>query len=486
MINKVSIIPLEQFNQDVSIILVTVDQLKKRSFDFSNKELKTALLDLYDSKLFKGEHGETFPLSLNKISFLLVSLGEKKDITSTSIKIIIKKALSHPNFKDATNIELICHNKNESTIKNAIEGTLIGSYSWDKYKSKTDDKKRVTQRNIYIVSPKNKVFDSHAIICESTNFTRDLVNDNADVITSTFLEKTILSLIKDQKNVTIEILNKKELKAKGLNLHLGVNQGSNKEPKLIIVKYNGATKKDKFTAIVGKGITFDSGGLNLKPSGSIETMREDMGGAGAVIGALRNTLLLKLKKNIIFAVGLAENAIGSGSQKPGDVVIGYAKKSVEIANTDAEGRLVLADTISYIIKNYTPDRLINIATLTGACVIALGHDYSGLISNDDALANKLLKSSQETDDRAWQLPNYPELKDSVKSSFADIKNLGYPRGVAGTLTAAEFLRQFVGDTKWAHLDIAGTAFVEGTSRMYYSYGATGAGVRLLTNYLQNN
>ncbi|MBU0468705.1 MAG: leucyl aminopeptidase [Candidatus Omnitrophica bacterium] len=485
MINKVSMIPSEQFNQDVSIILVTVDQLKKRSFAFSDKELKNALLDLYDSKLFKGDHGETFPVSLNKRSFLLVALGDKKDITSTSIKIIIKKALSCPNFKDATNIELVCHNKDESTIKNAIEGVLIGSYSWDKYKSKTEDKKKISQRNIYIVSPKNKVFDSHAIICESTNFTRDLVNDNADIVTSTFLEKTILSLIKDHKNVTVEILNKKELKAKGLNLLLGVNQGSNKEPKLIIVKYKGSTNKDKYTALVGKGITFDSGGLNLKPTGSIETMREDMGGAGAVIGALRNTLLLKLNKNIIFAVGIAENAIGSSAQKPGDVVVGYSKKSVEIANTDAEGRLVLADAISYIVKNYEPERLINIATLTGACVIALGYDYSGLISNDDILAKKLLKASSDTDDRAWHLPNYPELKDAVKSNIADIKNLGFPKSVAGALTAAEFLRQFVGETKWAHLDIAGTAFVEGTSRMYFGHGATGAGVRLLTNYLQN-
>ena len=185
-------------------------------------------------------------------------------------------------------------------------------------------------------------------------------------------------------------------------------------------------------------------------------------------------------------MGLAENAIGSGAQKPGDVVIGYAKKSVEIANTDAEGRLVLADAIAYIVKNYSPDHLIDIATLTGACMVALGYDYSGLISNDDTFAKKLLKASKDTDDRAWHLPNYPELKDSVKSNIADIKNLGFPKGIAGALTAAEFLRQFVGNTKWAHIDIAGTAFVEGSSRMYYDHGATGAGVRLLTNYLQNN
>ncbi|HBG60256.1 MAG: hypothetical protein A2Y03_05405 [Omnitrophica WOR_2 bacterium GWF2_38_59] len=486
MFKHVSFIPYATFKKDISIILITADQLKNRSFNFTDKDLSRSLIGLFESKIFTGDPGQTYPLALNKRFFLLVSLGAQKDITSTSLKILIKNSLLSPNLKDAKNIELICHDQKGSTIKCAIEGALLGTYSWNKYKSKTVDKNNIDEKNLYIISTKNKDLESNITICESTNFTRDLVNDNADFITSAFLEKTILSLVKGRKNISVEILNKKELKAKGLNLLLGVNQGSNKEPKLIIVKYTGSDKKDKYTALVGKGITFDSGGLNLKPTGSIETMREDMGGAAAVIGTLKNALALKIKKNIIFAVGLAENAIGSGSQKPGDVVISYSKKSVEIANTDAEGRLVLADAISYIIKNYEPERLINIATLTGACVIALGYDYSGLISNDDILTKNILKSSIETDDRAWHLPNYPELKDSVKSNIADIKNLGFPKGIAGTLTAAEFLRQFVGDTKWAHIDIAGTAFVEGTSRMYYGHGATGAGVRLLTNYLQNN
>ena len=486
MINNVSIIPSASFNKDVAIILFTTDQIKKKSFIFKNIDLKQSLIALYNSKKLNSDSGYTYPLELNNKYFLLVSLGSQKDLTSTALKILIRKSLLSPHLKEANNIELVCHNLKESTIKCAIEGAIIGTYSWDKYKSKTTGKKNTEQKNLFIVSPKNNYFNSHITVCESTNFTRNLVNDNADVITSTFLEKSILNLIKDKKNITIEILNKKELKANGLNLLLGVNQGSNKEPKLIIVNYKGSSKKDKYTALVGKGITFDSGGLNLKPTGSIESMREDMGGAGAVIGTLRNILLLKPKKNIIFAVGLAENAIGSGAQKPGDVVIGYAKKSVEIANTDAEGRLVLADAIAYIVKNYSPDHLIDIATLTGACMVALGYDYSGLISNDDTFAKKLLKASKDTDDRAWHLPNYPELKDSVKSNIADIKNLGFPKGIAGALTAAEFLRQFIGNTKWAHIDIAGTAFVEGSSRMYYDHGATGAGVRLLTNYLQNN
>ena len=300
------------------------------------------------------------------------------------------------------------------------------------------------------------------------------------------MKKTIKSLIKGKKNISIEILNKKELEDKGLGLLLAVNQGSNKDPKLIIVKYNGSANKGGYTALVGKGITFDSGGLNLKPSGHIETMRCDMAGAAAVLGTLKNTIELNLKKNIIFSFALAENAIGSNAYKPGDVIKSYSGKTVEIGNTDAEGRLVLADAISYIVKNYSPNRIIDIATLTGACVVALGHYYSGFITNDENIVKKLEEASSETDDKIWRLPSYPELKDALKSQIADIKNIGYPRGAAGTLTAGEFLKTFTDKTKWSHLDIAGTAFVEQSKKEYYSYGATGAGVRLLTKYLQSN
>ncbi|MCK5083686.1 MAG: leucyl aminopeptidase family protein, partial [Candidatus Omnitrophica bacterium] len=288
------------------------------------------------------------------------------------------------------------------------------------------------------------------------------------------------------KNISLEILNKKEMKAKKLGLHLAVNQGSKKEPKLIIVKYNGASKKGDYTAFIGKGITFDTGGLNIKPSGHIETMRLDMGGTAAVIGTLKNTIALNLKKNVLFVCALAENAVSSGAYKPGDVIRSYSGKTVEVANTDAEGRLVLADAIAYVVKNYKPSRIIDIATLTGACVVALGNDYTGLMTTDDKFSRGLVRSSNETDDRAWRLPIYPELKDAVKSKIADIRNLGFPKGAAGTITAAEFLHQFTEGTTWAHLDIAGTAFDEGGGRMYFGSGATGAGVRLVTHYLQNN
>ena len=298
------------------------------------------------------------------------------------------------------------------------------------------------------------------------------MNDNDDTVTSDHIEKKIRQLIKGKKNISIEILNKKEMKAKKLGLHLAVNQGSNKEPKLIIVKYNGAAKSGDYTAFIGKGVTFDTGGINLKPSGHIETMRMDMSGAAAVIGTLKNTIALKLKKNVLFVCAVAENAIGSLAFKPGDVIRGYSGKTVEIGNTDAEGRLVLSDAIAYVVKNYKHARRIDIATLTGTCVVALGHYYMRFITNVDKFSRRLVRSSNDTDDRVWRLPIYPELKKSVSSKIADIRNLGYPKGAAGTVTAAEFLHQFTEGTTWAHLDIAGTAVDDGQGRLYFGHGAT--------------
>lgn len=341
-----------------------------------------------------------------------------------------------------------------------------------------------SRQKIRIIANTKKSYEETATICQGVNLTRDLVNDNADTVTSTFLENIIKGLIQKKNNISTEVLNKKELKAKGLNLHLAVNQGSQKEPKLIIVKYKGSSQKDNYTAIVGKGLTFDSGGLNLKSTSHIETMRHDMSGAAAVIGVLKNVISLGVKKNIIFATAIAENCIGPGSYKPGDIIKSYSGKTVEIANTDAEGRLVLADAISYVVKNYKPNKIIDIATLTGACVIALGYDYSGLITTDDTLTKQLMRASNDTDDWLWRLPIYPEISEYIKSKIADLKNIGLPKGAAGASTAAEFIRQFTEGVRWAHLDIAGTAFVEGEGRMYYGYGATGAGVRLLTNYLR--
>ncbi len=326
-----------------------------------------------------------------------------------------------------------------------------------------------------------------SLIDDGVNLARDLANENADNADSEKIEQTIRDIAASDSRCTITVLNETELREEGLNLHLAVNQGSAKEPKLIVVAYRGGKENEPFTALIGKGITFDTGGLNLKPTGSMETMRMDMSGTAAVIGCLHNAIRLNLACNVYFVCAIAENAIGSKSYKPGDVIVGYCGKTVEIANTDAEGRLVLADANSYLARNYKPESIINIATLTGAVVIALGYEYTGLMASHKILADALLQAAQDTDDRAWELPIYPELKEHVKSKVADIRNTGEPK-CAGTLAGGEFLRQFAqcesDALQWAHLDIAGTAKPAKETGLFDN-GATGAGVRLLTQYLLN-
>ncbi|MDE1921224.1 MAG: leucyl aminopeptidase [Candidatus Omnitrophica bacterium] len=431
------------------------------------------------------EKGEVYPVIEKGRVFLFAGLGNTDKLSLTDLRIQVRKALLSGYLKKARSVEIVPHSKNDTAIISIIEGVAIGTYVWDKYKSRDKEDKTVKDKHITINAEPKKAFLDAVNICQGVSLTRDLVNDNADTITSDYLEKTVRGLIKGHKPARLEVLNRKELKARGLNLILAVNQASNKEPKLIIVRYDGAKKNEGYTAIIGKGMTFDTGGLNLKPTGSIETMKIDMAGAAAVCGLLRNALALKIKKNLLFVLGVAENSIGSAAYKPGDVLTGYAGKSVEIGNTDAEGRLVLADAFAYVVKNYKPSKMIDLATLTGACVVALGFDYSGLFSNSDELARELMEASRKTDDRAWHMPLYPEIKEYIKSPIADIKNTSNIKG-AGACTAAEFLHQFTEGTTWAHLDIAGTSYADGHGRMYYGHGATGAGVRLLTHYLLHN
>lgn len=475
-----------KFDKQSTLILVDKEQVKNHNFSFLPKPIQDSARRVLDAGQFCGDHGELFPLIFGKKVLLLAGVGAKSRLTMTTLRSIVRNALLSSWLKKIREVEIVVHEQKDETVKAVIEAALIGTYAWEKYKTPDKNDKTVAKKRVFLAAAPKREYAQAATICEGVNLTRDLVNDNADTITSTYFEKTVRDLVKGTKNISLEVLNKKEMKKYGLGLHLAVNQGSNKEPKLIIVRYHGAAKDGDYTAIIGKGMTYDTGGLNLKPTGHIETMRQDMSGAAAVVGTLKNTLALDLRKNVIFACVMAENAIDALSYKPGDVIRGYSGKTVEIGNTDAEGRLVLADAFSYIIKNYKPARMIDIATLTGACVVALGHDYTGLVASDDKLAQKMSQAAEVTDDRVWRLPIYPELKDSVKSQIADIKNVGFPKGAGGTITAAEFLRQFTEETPWAHLDIAGTAFVEGKHRLYFGHGATGAGVRLLTYYLMNN
>ncbi|MDO5577590.1 MAG: M17 family metallopeptidase, partial [Fibrobacter sp.] len=263
-----------------------------------------------------------------------------------------------------------------------------------------------------------------------------------------------------------------------------VGAGSSTPPRLIIMEYTG-NKNDSFkTALIGKGITFDSGGQNLKPTGHIETMRSDMAGASIVLGVINALVELKAPVNVTGVIAAAHNAIGANAFFPGDIYKSYSGKTIEICSTDAEGRLVLADAISYCINNFKPDKIIDFATLTGAVVTALGEIVAGLFSNNDTLAAKLFDAGEICGERLWRLPMYKMYCDSIKSDIADLRNLSkFKKGTASSITAAAFLKEFVGDIPWAHIDIAGTAFNEGAACGEIPQFATGFGVRLFLEYV---
>ncbi len=481
--------PNIQFNPKISylknssILFLTKKQITAIKTLKLDVCLKDQLVSLVTLQRFSAEQGEIIPLFIKQSLVLIVGLGDDQKISKTSLRVAVKQAIESPHLKGLASLHVFPHANDDETIFGMIEGILVGSYTWQKYIEPVKGKKSLA--TVVIAASFKSIYAQRITICGGVNYTRDLVNDNADVVHSLLMEDELKRLVKGQTNIRLEILKEKDLKKKGLNLLLAVNRASQYPPRLMIAHYQGGKKGSEDLAIIGKGITFDTGGLNLKPTGSIESMREDMAGAAAVLGILKNVLSLGIKKNILFVVAIAENAIGKAAYKPGDVIKAYNGKTVEIANTDAEGRLVLADAIAYVVKNYKPARMIDLATLTGACPVALGNDYTGLMSNDDKFAQKLLDVGQKTDDRTWRLPLYPELKTHLKSQYADLKSTGIPRGIGGTISAAEFLHQFVGEAKWVHLDIAGTAFAEGQGRLYFNYGATGSGVRLVTEFLQD-
>ena len=377
-----------KFTKEAVIVLLTQEQVNNKKLSHLNKTIREQILSLSKSKKFAGQKGETLPLISSKQTILLAGVGKGSEANFSMLRMGLGNIFQSTHFKKAREIEIVPYDQKDLVVTAIIEGFIVGTYAWRKYLTPAKESPLPTVKTLYIVAPAKKIYDEAITICEGVNLARNLINENADVTTSVYLEKIIKDLVHGKRDVRLEILNQKELKAKGLGLHLAVSQGSNKEPKLIIVKYSGGGKSEGYTALVGKGLTFDTGGLNLKPTGHIETMRCDMSGAAAVIATLRNTLALKLKKNIIFAVGIAENAIGPAAFKPGDVYRGYSGKTVEIGNTDAEGRLVLADAIAYVAKNYKPARIIDIATLTKAVEIALGHFYAGLLSRDEKLVKE--------------------------------------------------------------------------------------------------
>ncbi|MEO6029272.1 MAG: leucyl aminopeptidase [Candidatus Binatia bacterium] len=363
-----------------------------------------------------------------------------------------------------------------------VEGFTLAAYTFGKYKSGGETPQEITDLTFVLNDPPDEkalesLWRSIDITLAGVVLARDLVNEPAAVKTPRFIADVAKKLGKEA-GIGVEVWEPKRIAAENLAGLIAVARGSNEEPRFLRLRYEakGATKR---IALVGKGITFDSGGLSLKPAKSMETMKCDMAGAAAVLGTMIALGRLKLAVNVDAFIPITENLPGGKAQKPGDVIRFRNGKTVEVLNTDAEGRLVLADALT-LAADLKPDAIIDLATLTGACMVALGTQVAGLFANDQKLADRLLAISVETGEPLWQLPLVAEYKDDIKSAVADLKNIG--GGHAGSITAALFLQEFVGSTPWVHLDIAGPAFLE-KGLPYAPKGGTGFGVRTLLRYL---
>ena len=364
-------------------------------------------------------------------------------------------------------------------------GFNLKSYTFDKYK--TINKEKINKKIVLkiITSHKEKMMkDSkyYEAIKEGVFLSRDLVSEPPNVLNPKKYTEEIKKLTK--LGLKVEILNEAKLKKLGMNSLLGVGQGSENETFLVIIKWNGAKNNfGKPLAFVSKGVCFDTGGISLKPARFMEEMKYDMGGSAVVVGLMKSFALRKAKVNAVGVVGLVENMPDGNAQRPGDIVKSYSGKTIEVLNTDAEGRLVLADALTYTEEKFKPKFIIDLATLTGAIIMALGDEYAGLFSNDDELSKNIFKASENVNEKVWRLPLHKNYDKLMNSPIADVQNINYAGG-AGSITAAQFLQRFIlKKTPWAHLDIAGTAFSKKAASLNPG-GATGFGVRLLNNLVK--
>ena len=374
----------------------------------------------------------------------------------------------------------------DTALEAVCEGLLLGSYSFDEYKTRDRDE-RFTFAAMTLLLPK-KVTTKEArtrverieALCRGVSLARNLVSHPGNVATTGYLAAAAHELA-GRHGLTCRVLERDELEKLGMNALVAVGKGSAEPPRLIVLEYRGGESKERPQVLVGKGITFDSGGISLKPGAGMEEMKTDMAGAAAVLGTLEAAAGLRLPVNLVGIIPTAENMPDGRAYKPGDVLASMSGLTIEINNTDAEGRLVLCDALHYARTHYKPAAMIDLATLTGACVIALGHEASGLLGTDRRLIKSLQSAGERCGERVWELPLWDEYGEAMKSDIADLKNAGGRNG--GSITAGWFLKQFVGTTRWAHLDIAGTAWSD-KARPCSPKGASGVGVRLLIEYLR--
>ena len=420
----------------------------------------------------------------SKKKIIIISI--KKDLKNSDIENLGAEFYGRINTGKNSEYNINCDSiikKQENFIGHFIHGLILKSYEFKKYKTKKDSRVYL----INIVGKKNRISPRDQLefkaLEEGTFFARDLVSEPGNILHPDEYAKRISSLRKI--GLKVKIFDKTKLKKLGMNALLGVGQGSIKGSYLAIMEWNGAKNKSKPLAFVGKGVCFDTGGYSLKPAKFMEDMTYDMAGSAAVVGLMKNLALRKSKINAVGVVGLVENMVSGNAQRPGDIVKSYSGKTVEVLNTDAEGRLVLADALTYTEKKYNPKFIIDLATLTGAIIVSLGSEYAGLFSNNDKLSKQIFDAGESVEEKVWRMPLHENYNKLMNSKNADMQNINYVGG-AGSTTAAQFLQRFIiNKTPWAHLDIAGMAFSKYGGALN-SGGATGFGVRLLNELIKKN
>lgn len=418
---------------------------------------------------------------------LLVGLGKRRELTGERIRQAAGAAVQTMRASCLHSFTTLLHMAGEGGdeyLQAAIEGAMLGNYAFSCYKSGDEEEVVIKEGRVLFfpgtdTDTAEQVVHTAQTVSTAVLFTRDLVSQPGNVATPAYLAEKALEMA-GRYGIACQILERDDMEHHGMEALLAVAKGSRQLPKFIVLEYFAAGAKVRPTVLVGKGITFDSGGISLKPRDGMEKMKDDMAGGAAVMGAFMAVAALKLPVNLVGLIPTAENLPGGGAYKPGDVVRSMAGKTIEIVNTDAEGRLILCDALHYA-QRYHPAALIDLATLTGACVVALGSWASGLMGNDAGVKQALKKAAQDSGERVWELPSWDEYGELLKSDIADLKNSAGAE--AGAITAGWFLKNFVGKARWVHLDIAGTAWTD-KDRPYLPKGATGVGVRLLVQYLK--
>jgi len=493
IINSKNIKTYNNEAQTKFVIYFEDSQLENLNLDLDSELLSKVKFTL-DSEDFKCKNGELRNINLFRSespkNILLIGIGKKEEFNLDKLRKNIAKAVKKSaNLKYKSidiNIDNLTSLMNLDEITRTIsEAAIMADYKFDKYKS---DKKDSTLDNFTILYTQSddsenvtKGINEGVILGQVNLLARTLVNEPANILTPIVLAAQAKK-IGEESGFEVEIFDEVAIKELTMHAFLEVARGSDNPPRLIVMKYNGNTEnKEDIIGLVGKGLTYDSGGLSIKSTAGMVTMKSDMGGAAAVIGAMSAITKLKAKVNVVAVVATCENMISGKCYRPGDIIGSMGGKTIEVLNTDAEGRLTLVDAVNYIIEKEHATKVVDIATLTGAVISALGVTATGVVSNNDFFYNRLEQASKICDEKVWRLPAFDEYKELIKSDIADLKNIGGPK--AGTITAGLFIGEFVGDKPWLHLDIAGTSWSEKDSN-YESKGGTGSGARLLYHLIK--